>query len=293
MSAYSEGNQGTDIGKLRHNARVHIEKVFLELEQSEAQKKELKKNLEQKTMQLQILNEKASLETNKANELVSWLTEERKKWESEKQKLQERLNEKEEELASSQAFNQVLIVKLNEHNAELHKARHSLITALKESAWDASIGVKIMADHDTKPFIGATQRMPSLNFSERVAAKAVEVGSLWEENLKDPSWHPFKFLMDEEGKTREVIDEEDEKLKNLKTAFGDEVYEAVINALEELSSFNPTSRNPMLELWNFKEGKKASLAEGVSHIVNHWKPRKRRSTDQCSNEQNKRSDCKT
>lgn len=43
------------IGKLRHNAHVHLEKVFLELEQSEAQKKELKKNLEQSEMQLQIL----------------------------------------------------------------------------------------------------------------------------------------------------------------------------------------------------------------------------------------------
>lgn len=49
------------------------------------------------------------------------------KWEREKHKLQEKLKEKEGDLASSQAFNQVLIVKLNEHNAELHQARHSLI----------------------------------------------------------------------------------------------------------------------------------------------------------------------
>lgn len=41
------------IGKLRHNAHVHLEKVFLELQQSEAQK-ELKKNLEQSEMQLKI-----------------------------------------------------------------------------------------------------------------------------------------------------------------------------------------------------------------------------------------------
>lgn len=40
------------IGKLRHNAHFHLEKVFLELEQSEAQKKELKKNPEQSEMQL-------------------------------------------------------------------------------------------------------------------------------------------------------------------------------------------------------------------------------------------------
>lgn len=73
---------------------------------------------------------------------------------------------------------------------------------LKESANDASIGVKIMADLDTKP---ATQRMPSINFSERVAEKAMEVGSLWEENLRDPSWHPFKIIMDEEGKTTVYI----------------------------------------------------------------------------------------
>lgn len=75
--------------------------------------------------------------------------------------------------------------------------------------------------------------------------------------------------------------------------FGDEVFEAVTTALEELIEYNPSGRYPMLELWNFMEGRKASLAEGVSYIISHWKPRKRRSIDQCSQEQNKRFHCPT
>lgn len=47
--------------------------------------------------------------------------------------------------------------------------------------------------------------MTSINFSERVSDKAMEVGSLWEENLRDPRWHPFKIIMDEEGKPEVYI----------------------------------------------------------------------------------------
>lgn len=57
----------------------------------------------------------------------------------------------------------------------------------------AYIAVKQMGDLDTKPFREAMKRKYS---EDEVDEKALELCSLWEENLKDPSWHPFKVVTD-------------------------------------------------------------------------------------------------
>ncbi|KAM5583598.1 hypothetical protein ABKV19_003476 [Rosa sericea] len=320
------------------NCRDHLEKVFVEqdqallkseaqkldlkivLDQSEAQKKELKIELEQREnekrelendleqieLQLQKVNQKAGLETKKADELVLWLGEERKKWEKENNILHRKvtelekqlevkksyidelevktneikeklMKEKEDELEDIEALNQVLIVEGNNKNAELQEARHALIMGLKESASN-TIGVKIMGDLEKQPFVAATKRINnSRKYRKRAADNtAAELCSLWEQYLRDPNWHPFKIITDKDGKTLEVIDEDDEKLEDLKTEFGDEVFEAVKTALAELNEYNPSGRYPVLELWNFRENRKATLAEGVSHLLNQMKPNKRR-----------------
>ena len=77
---------------------------------------------------------------------------------------------------------------------------------------------------------------------------------------------------------QEILDGEDEKLKSLKDEFGDKVHAAVVTALKELNDYNPSGRYSILELWNFKEGRKASLKEGVSHLIKQWKSAKRRKT---------------
>jgi len=78
--------------------------------------------------------------------------------------------------------------------------------------------------------------------------------------------------------TQEILDGEDEKLKSLKDEFGDEVHDAVATALKELNEYNPSGRYPVPELWNFKEGRKASLKEGVSHLIKQWKSNKGKKT---------------
>ncbi|TXG46643.1 hypothetical protein EZV62_027857 [Acer yangbiense] len=67
---------------------------------------------------------------------------------------------------------------------------------------------------------------------------------------------------------KEIIDEEDDKLKNLKREYGEQVYNAVTIALNERNEYNLYGRNPEPELWNFNENRMATLKEVALHIVN-------------------------
>ena len=75
---------------------------------------------------------------------------------------------------------------------------------------------------------------------------------------------------------QEIINAEDEKLKNLKEEYGEEVYDAVTVALNEMNEYNPSGRYTIPELWNLREDRKASLKEGVAHILRIWKGHKRK-----------------
>ena len=69
---------------------------------------------------------------------------------------------------------------------------------------------------------------------------------------------------------QEIIDEEDERLKGLKDEYGEELYKAAITALIEMHEYNPSGRYVISELWNYKEGRKASMREVVSYILKQW-----------------------
>lgn len=73
---------------------------------------------------------------------------------------------------------------------------------------------------------------------------------------------------------QEIIDVEDEKLKNIKG--DDAMYEAVTTALMELNEYNSSGRYVTEELWNFQEGRRATLKEGLSYILLNWRPLKRK-----------------
>lgn len=69
---------------------------------------------------------------------------------------------------------------------------------------------------------------------------------------------------------QQVIDEEDEKLKGLRKELGVEVYEAVTTALMEINDYNPSGRYIISELWNFSDGRRATLQEGVTFLLDEW-----------------------
>jgi hypothetical protein len=61
-----------------------------------------------------------------------------------------------------------------------------------------NIGIKRMGEIDQKPFQNTCkQRLPL----EEANVQALTLCSLWQENLKDPNWHPFK-IVDIDGKTQ-------------------------------------------------------------------------------------------
>ncbi|KAF5733825.1 protein INVOLVED IN DE NOVO 2 [Tripterygium wilfordii] len=129
-----------------------------------------------------------------------------------------------------------------------------------------------MGELNSKPFHEAMKRKYD---PEEAEDRASELCTLWEEYLKDPDWHPFRVITVGE-KTERIIDKEDEKLKSLKKEFGDEVYNAVTTALTEIVEYNPSGNYITSELWNFKDGRRATLPEGVLFILKLWDLQKRK-----------------
>jgi len=54
-----------------------------------------------------------------------------------------------------------------------------------------NIGTKRMGDLDQKVFVNACKKRFS---SDEAGIKAVELCSLWQENVKNSAWHPFKVV---------------------------------------------------------------------------------------------------
>ncbi|CAH9083962.1 unnamed protein product [Cuscuta europaea] len=177
------------------------------------------------------------------------------------------LREKEKDLGHLEALNQTLIVQERMTNDELQDARRELVNGLKDMSLSASIGVKRMGELDSKPFHEAMKRNYSVAEADE---RAMELCSLWEEYLKDPEWHPIK-VVNVNDKHEAVIDEDDEKLRDLKKNYGEEVYNAVTKALFEINEYNSSGRYVISELWNYKECRRATLKEGVEILMNHWK----------------------
>ncbi|XP_065877317.1 factor of DNA methylation 4-like [Euphorbia lathyris] len=176
--------------------------------------------------------------------------------------IQKQLEKKVEEVDKLDSLNQTLIVKELMTNNQLQDARKELITGLSENS-GASIGVKKMGELDSRPFHAAAKRKFSAIEAD---TKAAELCSLWDEYLRDPNWHPFKVIQ-KEGRCEEILNEDDERLKELKSELGEEVYDAVTTSLKEINEYNPSGRYLVKEIWNIKQNRKATVKEGVTHIL--------------------------
>ncbi|KAL4333825.1 hypothetical protein GQ457_07G032600 [Hibiscus cannabinus] len=178
--------------------------------------------------------------------------------------MENELRDKEDDMKDLESTNVVLLTKERQSNDELQDARKVLIQSLQELlSAHTNIGLKRMGELELKPFHDACKsRFPR----EETEIQAITLCSSWQENLKNSDWHPFKVII-EGGNPKEILNEEDEKLKNLKQDWGEEVYMAVVTSLNELNEYNPSGRYIVPELWNFKENRKATLKEVIAYIV--------------------------
>ncbi|KAF6137792.1 hypothetical protein GIB67_040500 [Kingdonia uniflora] len=177
------------------------------------------------------------------------------------------LEEKEGELEHLEDLSQSLIAKERKSNDEMQEARKELIDGLKEISDCTSIGVKRMGELDVNPFQNACRQKYPIGEAD---VKSLELCSLWDDYLRNPNWHPFKIIT-VAGKSQEIIDYEDEKLNGLKNELGEVVYRAVTTALMEINDYNPSGRFIIPELWNFREGKRATLKEAISFLLGQLK----------------------
>ncbi|KAK4772771.1 hypothetical protein SAY86_014546 [Trapa natans] len=182
------------------------------------------------------------------------------------------LQDKEEQLEDLEALRQTLTVKERRSNDELQDARKELINVFKELPIRSHIGVKRMGELNTEPFLEAMRQKYNEDEAED---KASELCSLWEEHLRDPSWHPFQTI-EVDGEAKRIIKWEDEKLRGLKLELGEKAHNAVINALVEVNEFNASGSYIVSELWNYREKRKASLKEGVEVLLKYWNTLKRK-----------------
>ncbi|XP_062176533.1 factor of DNA methylation 1-like [Alnus glutinosa] len=190
------------------------------------------------------------------------------------EEMNETLQEKVDDLNDMEEMNNVLIAKERSSNDELQEARKQFIAGLTEMMLGGrtNIGIKRMGEIDSKPFQNTCkQRFPL----EEANVQASTLCSLWQENLKDPNWHPFR-IVDIDGNTQEIVNEEDEKLRSLKQEWGEGIYMTVITALKEINEYNPSGRYIVSELWNFKEERKATLKEVISYILKNINTLKRK-----------------
>ncbi|PKI61724.1 hypothetical protein CRG98_017948 [Punica granatum] len=244
---------------IQMKARDHFEKLYLEhekveravLEQkkadenmlmlAEAQKRE-KEELHRKIIDLQKeLDDKQALELEiqrmkGALEVMEHMKDDEDGEAPKKMnEIREELKEKEDELEMMDGITQALIVKHGRNNDELQGARKELIAALSEvNKGPATVGIKRMGELDAKPFQAAAKKKYG---KVNADMEAVKLCTSWQALLRDPSWHPFKIIT-HEGNPKEIVDEEDEKLKSLREELGDEVYGAVVTALREMNEYN-------------------------------------------------------
>ncbi|KAF3943178.1 hypothetical protein CMV_030234 [Castanea mollissima] len=130
------------------------------------------------------------------------------------------LQEKVEDLNDVESMNHVLIAKERQSNDELQDARKQLITGLTDMITTrTNIGIKRMGEIDHKAFQDTCKKRFHI---EEANLQATKLCSLWQEHLKNPKWHPFK-VVEVNGNPQEILDEDDEKLRNLKQEWAQQI----------------------------------------------------------------------
>ncbi|CAN7041843.1 unnamed protein product [Brassica rapa subsp. trilocularis] len=202
----------------------------------------------------------------RANEMAKQKNEELKKVRKEKNEELKKVTKELKQIITDK--DKMLKKVMKEKKEELEKGFRDL------SGEGSVIGVKRMGEVDEKPFLKVCEQRFN---GENVGLQHAMLCSEWQKNINDSAWYPFKLVVTGE-KMKEVVDDEDEKLKKMSEEWGEDVKNAVTTALEELNDFNPSGRYSVPALWNFEHGRKATLSEGIVHRTQQIKNLKRQRT---------------
>ncbi|GLJ14353.1 hypothetical protein SUGI_0231840, partial [Cryptomeria japonica] len=134
---------------------------------------------------------------------------------------------------------------------------------------NSEVVVKRMGALADKPWVDFCKT----KYKEDWEDKYSELQSLWMSHISDSNWYPFRVV--EKGRGHEhIVDESDEKLRDLRNEMGYEVCMSVVEALKEIIEYNGSGRYPVPELWHAKERRPATLREAILYLCRNSKRRK-------------------
>ncbi|WVZ23779.1 hypothetical protein V8G54_002323 [Vigna mungo] len=147
-----------------------------------------------------------------------------------------------------------------------------------------NICVRRVGEIDTEPFIRTFRARKKIRKEEEAEQMtALKMCSLWQKNVEDPHWYPFKIITIN-GKEKEILDEEDGDLLRLKEELGYRAYKAVVAALIEMNEYNSSGRFIVREIWNKEKGRRATLREGIEFMINQIKSKRRKTVEMVDDE---------
>ncbi|KAF4393389.1 hypothetical protein F8388_023193 [Cannabis sativa] len=242
--------------------------LFKEISQLYEANYEEKRKVQELKHKLEEIENQHKKKNKKVNENPSE-SEEENEPEAEQEEENEEEEEEEEEAEAEKELMEALIANEKKSKDELNEVRRLFINHFKNASTSSCpFGVKRMGELDSEPFTEAMKCSKDNHY------EAMQKCTLWSKYIRDPHWHPFKFVKIR-GKLTEVVDGEDKKLKGLKKELGEKAYEAVKTALIEMNEYNPSGRFPVHELWNLEEDRKATLKDVVEYMLDGWTPNKR------------------
>ncbi|XP_015698594.1 protein INVOLVED IN DE NOVO 2-like isoform X2 [Oryza brachyantha] len=150
---------------------------------------------------------------------------------------------------------------------DLDIIREKLIKGFIEIDAEHHIGIKEIGVLNDNPFQSACgEKLPP----EEADTVASEMNSLWQKLLNDTTWNPFHTITVDNDRQVEVIDADDEKLKELNMTWGEGPYKSVTDALLERKEYSIQGPG-VFDLWNYREGRRASPGECIEYIFDQVK----------------------